>query len=40
MNNDTETNGAGLFYFINFIHGGGPAPVHSGDLDASGLRQL
>ncbi|MGZ4808573.1 MAG: PQQ-dependent sugar dehydrogenase [Thermoanaerobaculia bacterium] len=36
VKNDGETDGGDLFYFINFIHGGGPAPVQGGDLDASG----
>ena len=38
VNGDGTTNAADVFYFINYIHGGGAAPAAgTGDVDGNGL---
>jgi glucose/arabinose dehydrogenase len=36
VNNDGVVNGADVFYLVNYLHAGGPAPVQGGDVDNSG----
>jgi glucose/arabinose dehydrogenase len=36
VNGDSATDAADVFYLINYLHGGGPAPVQNGDVDGDG----
>ena len=37
VNGDGEVNAADVYYFINYVHGGGPAPAAgTGDVDGNG----
>ena len=37
VNNDGAVTNADMFYLINHLHGGGPAPLQGGDVDNNGL---
>ena len=36
VNNDGNTDQADLFYLINYLYAGGPAPIQGGDVDDNG----